>query len=149
MIEFWEASFKDKQEMWGWAAADSAFLAMELFKKNDLHEILIPGFGYGRNAKVFTDNGIKVEGIEISKTAIEIAQKQFAGGVHCYLENVGLMPFDEKVYDGIFCYALIHLLNMDERTKLINDCYNQLRPGGLMFFYLSQKRISGMGKEKS
>jgi hypothetical protein len=34
---------------------------------------LIPGIGYGRNAKLFIDNGLKVTGIEIADSAISIA----------------------------------------------------------------------------
>jgi hypothetical protein len=41
MTEFWEASFRDKQEMWGWEPADSAVLTLELFKKHGLNKILI------------------------------------------------------------------------------------------------------------
>jgi len=37
--------------------------------------LMIPGIGYGRNAKVFIDNGINVTGIEISKTAIDLARQ--------------------------------------------------------------------------
>jgi Methyltransferase domain len=44
------------------------------------------------------------------------------------------MPFDDHVYDGVFCYALIHLLDEHERKKLITDCYNQLAKNGLMVF---------------
>lgn len=44
------------------------------------------------------------------------------------------MPFDQELYDGIYCYALIHLLNAEERMKLIHDCYNQLKPNGIMVF---------------
>jgi 2-polyprenyl-3-methyl-5-hydroxy-6-metoxy-1,4-benzoquinol methylase len=79
MAEFWETSFKDKQEMWGWEPADSAIETLELFKKHGLNEILIPGFGYGRNAKIFTEEGLKVTGIEISETAIGLAKMHFLG----------------------------------------------------------------------
>ena len=44
------------------------------------------------------------------------------------------MPFDGNKYDGIFCYALIHLLDSKERKKLIQDCYNQLTENGFMVF---------------
>ena len=74
MAEFWETSFRDKQEMWGWEPADSAVETVELFKKHGLNKIITPWFGYGRNAKVFIDNGFKVTGIEISETAIGIAK---------------------------------------------------------------------------
>ncbi len=134
MTEFWEASFRDKQSMWGFEPADSAITTAELFQKNGFKEILIPGFGYGRNAKVFTDKGLNVTGIEISETAIEIAKNHFGENIKVVHGSVTEMPFDQKIYDGIFCYALIHLLNEEERAKLIKDCYSQLRPGGCMVF---------------
>lgn len=72
MTEFWESSFIEKQMMWGLEPADSAILAKDFFLEKKVKDILIPGIGYGRNAKIFLDNGINVTGIEISKTAIEI-----------------------------------------------------------------------------
>ena len=59
MTEFWETSFKEKQEMWGWEPADSVRKTFELFKNKNIKNILIPGFGYGRNAKYFIDNGLE------------------------------------------------------------------------------------------
>ena len=38
MTEFWETSFRDKQEMWGWEPADSTIEALELFKKYGLNK---------------------------------------------------------------------------------------------------------------
>lgn len=59
--------------MWGYALADAAIDAVRLFKEHGLDNIFSTGFGYGRNAKVFTDNGFEVTGIEISETAIDMA----------------------------------------------------------------------------
>lgn len=75
MIEFWEGAFKDKQEMWGLKPAKSAILTKSFFVENRIKNVLIPGIGYGRNAQVFRENGMDVTGIEISKTAIEMAKK--------------------------------------------------------------------------
>ena len=58
------------------------------------------------------------------------------------------MPFDEELYDGIFCYALIHLLNPAQRIKLINNCYNQLRSGGYMVFITISKNDERYGNSK-
>ena len=151
MTEFWESSFRDKQEMWGLEPADSAIGTLELFKKYGLNKILIPGFGYGRNAKIFTDNGFKVTGIEISETAIDLAKKHFGDSIKVYHGSVSSMPFDQELYDGIFCYALIHLLNAEERIRLIEDCYNQLKPNGYMVFVAISKMDLryGNGKEIS
>ena len=139
MTEFWETSFKEKQEMWGWEPADSVRKTLELFKNKNIKDILIPGFGYGRNAKYFIDNGLNVTGIEISETAIELAKKHFDKSVKIYRGSVTEMPFDRELYDGIFCYSLIHLLNEQDRMKLIEDCYKQLKPNGYMVFVTISK----------
>jgi SAM-dependent methyltransferase len=148
MTEFWESSFKEKQTMWGFEPAASAITTMELFKKYRLNRILIAGFGYGRNAKIFTDNGIKVTGIEISETAIDLAKKHYGDNIKVYHGSVSSMPFDQESYDGIFCYGLIHLLSAEDRKKLINDCYNQLRPDGYMVFVAISKTDTKYGEGK-
>ncbi len=146
MAEFWEINFKDKQEMWGWEPADSAKVALSLFKEKGINKILIPGFGYGRNAKLFVDNGFDVTGIEISETAIELAKKEFGDQVNIYNGSVSLMPFDNEMYDGIYCYALLHLLNEYERAKLVSDCYNQLKQNGYMVFITISKNDFRFGQ---
>tara|TARA_R110002050_G_scaffold56512_1_gene126979 strand:- start:71460 stop:72086 length:627 start_codon:yes stop_codon:yes gene_type:complete len=151
MAEFWESSFKDKKVMWGFEPADSAKAAVALFTENGLSKILIPGFGYGRNANIFTENGLEVTGIEISETAINLAKKHYGTTVKVHHGSVSDMPFDQELYDGVFCYALIHLLNAADRMKLINDCYNQLKPNGYMVFVAISKKATtyGEGKELS
>lgn len=150
MTEFWEASFIEKQMMWGLEPSDSAIMAKDFFLENKLKDVLIPGFGYGRNAKLFSDNGMCVTGIEISKTAIDLARKNGVTAT-IYHGSVTNMPFDNKRYDAIFCYALIHLLNRRERKKLIQDCYNQLKPNGYMIFTAVTKKapMYGKGRELS
>ncbi|NYE04449.1 SAM-dependent methyltransferase [Bacillus niacini] len=146
-MEFWESSFIEKETMWGFEPSDSAILTKDFFLQKDVNDILIPGIGYGRNAKVFIDNGINVTGIEISKTAIELA-RQNGLNIDIFHGSVTDMPFDNKLYDGIFCYALLHLLNAHEREKFIKDCYNQLKPNGYMIFTTVSKDAPMFGKGK-
>jgi SAM-dependent methyltransferase len=147
MTEFWESSFIENQMMWGFEPSDSAILTKDFFLEKEVKDILIPGIGYGRNAKVFIDNGINVTGIEISKTAIDLA-RQNGIDISIYHGSVTDMPFDNKLYDGIFCYGLIHLLNKCERDKFIKDCYNQLKPNGYMIFTTISKEAPMFGKGK-
>ncbi|WP_169081304.1 class I SAM-dependent methyltransferase [Paenibacillus sp. PL91] len=147
MTEFWESSFIEKQTMWGFEPTDSAIVTKDFFLERNVKDILLPGIGYGRNAKVFIDNGIKVTGIEISKTAIDLA-RQNGLDIAIFHGSVTDMPFDNKRYDGIFCYALIHLLNNRERDKFIKDCYNQLKPNGYMIFTTVSKKAPMFGKGK-
>ncbi|MDT0554937.1 class I SAM-dependent methyltransferase [Patiriisocius hiemis] len=145
MTEFWEIAFNDKQEMWGMSPAKSADLTKNFFLEEFVNNILIPGIGYGRNAQPFIENGIKVTGIEISKTAIALAKKHYGTELNIFHGSVSLMPFDNKKYDGIFCYALIHLLDREEREKLIQDCYNQLTENGFMVFTAITKKATQFG----
>jgi SAM-dependent methyltransferase len=141
MSDFWEDMFQKIGTIWQFEPADSTILVRNLFAENGFQRILIPGVGYGRNAKLFVDSGFDVTGIEISETAIHLAQEN---GLNFPIHHgsVTRMPFDKVVFDGIFCYALIHLLNRKERQKFLADCYNQLREGGLMVFVVVSKKYT-------
>lgn len=146
MTEFWEEAFKENQEMWGFAPAKSTLLVNDFFIEQNVKNILIPGIGYGRNAQIFRENGMAVTGIEISKTAIDLAQKTFGNELIIHHGSVTEMPFDKNLYDGIYCYALIHFLNKEEREKLIQDCFNQLEENGIMFFATISKEAQLYGQ---
>jgi len=148
MTEFWEEAFKDKQEMWGLKPAKSTVLTKDFFIEHKIRNGLIPGIGYGRNAQIFIDNRITVTGIEISQTAIDLAQKHFGNDLKIYHGSVTEMPFDNDLYDGIFCYGLIYLLDEDERKKLIQDCFNQLKENGFMIFTAITKDAETFGQGK-
>lgn len=146
MTEFWEAAFAARQTMWGFTPAVSATAAKDLFLENGISSVLIPGIGYGRNAAVFLENGMDVTGIEISKTAIDLARGRFGSALQIHHGSVDQMPFDEKEYGGIFCYALIHLLDAPNRKKLIDACFRQLKTGGYMVFVTISKKDPAFGE---
>lgn len=146
MTEFWESNFIEKQEMWGLTPSHSAIAAYKFFAEKSIKNVLIPGIGYGRNAEVFRAGGMHVTGIEISQTAIELARRHYGDDMQIYHGSVTDMPFDTCVYDGIFCYALIHLLDEAERKKLILDCYNQLTDKGYMIFTAISKEAATYGQ---
>src|SRR5690606_6632996 len=137
---------RKNQEMWGAQPAQSALMARDYFLKEGAKDILIPGIGYGRNAGVLLEAGMAVTGIEISQTAIDLAWKHFGEDLKIHHGSVCDMPFNDDSYDGIFCYALIHLLGQVERQKLIKDCYKQLNEGGSMLFTVVSKEAEIYGK---
>lgn len=150
MTEYWESRFKTEGLMWGFFPSDSAIRTLNIFIANKFKRILIPGIGYGRNAKLFLENGFEVTGIEISESAIDLAK---ANGLNCLIHHgsVTCMPFDDKKYDGIFCYALIHMLNKTERKDFLKACFNQLKHNGIMVFVVAstQTGMYGTGKNLS
>jgi SAM-dependent methyltransferase len=147
MTKFWEEAFKEKQEMWGLNPAKSTVLTKDFFVEQKVKSVLIPGIGYRRNAQIFRDNGMTVTGIEISETAIALGKKHFGNEMKIYHGSVTDMPFDNNLYDGIYCYGLIYLLDKGERAKLIQDCYNHLNEDGFMVFTAITKQavIYGQG----
>jgi len=148
MDNFWETKYLNEKTSWGWEPSDSSIRASDFFLANSVKELLLPGIGYGRNAKVFLDNDIRVTGIEIAKSAIEMAKSAGGLDIPIYHGSVTHMPFDDQQYDGIFCYALIHLLNQQERKSFIRNCYQQLKPDGYMIFTVISVKSSMFGKGK-
>lgn len=138
MSEFWENKFQKIGTSWSFEPADSAIFACDLFAKSGLHKILILGVGYGRNVKPFLENGMNVAGIEISETAIQLARESGLD-FPIYRGSVLKMPFDKVEYDGIYCFALLHLFNLTDRRQLLKNYYNHLRKDGMMVFVVVSK----------
>lgn len=149
MGELWESVFNKMQTMWGLEPTLSARLARDDFARAGIENVLIPGIGYGRNAKPFLEAGMAVTGIEISETAIALARSELGLEIPIFHGSVTDMPFDARKYDGIFCYGLLYLLDAAGREKFLRDCYAQLAPGGHMIFTVISKKapMYGQGKQ--
>lgn len=145
MGEYWDQYFSAKGMPWGSEPSDSAIDACARFLRQDFKNILVPGVGYGRNAKVFTERGMNVTGIEVSAKAAELARQYLGNGPVIHVGSVADMPFDDAAYDGIYCYALIHLLDGPARRRFIASCHEQLRAGGEMIFVALSKRSPMFG----
>ena len=146
MPEFWETAFTSMQLAWGLEPTVSARRAAESFARVNGKRVLIPGIGYGRNAKPFLERGMAVSGIEISATAIELARSQLGLDIPIVHGSVSDMPFDEQRYDGVFCFGLLYLLDAAGRSKLIADCARHLVPGGELVFTLISKKAPMYGQ---
>ena len=147
MKNFWERLFESGKPIWDFRPSDSAIEAVNTFRENSFSKILIPGIGYGRNARLFLENGFNVTGIEISGSAITIA-KSYKIDCKFHEGSVTAMPYDDEIFDGIYCYALIHILNRSERKKFLVSCWNQLKNNGIMIFSVvsADDRMYGNGK---
>ena len=146
MGEFWDDAFLRSQLMWGFEPTRSAFIARDYFATRGVKDVLIPGVGYGRNAKPFLERGMRVTGIEISETAIALARSRLDLDITIHHGSVSNMPFDAHQYDAVFCFGLIYLLDAAGRHKLLHDCARQLVPGGPMIFTVISKDFEMYGK---
>ncbi|APR77023.1 Methyltransferase [Minicystis rosea] len=146
MTELWETAFTEKQMMWGAEPSRSAVFARDYFARTGAKEILVPGIGYGRNAKPFLEHGMSVTGIEISGTAIGLARTQMGLDIPIHHGSVTDMPYDTRRYDGVFSYGLLYLLGPPERAKFLQDCHRQLVKGGAMIFTVISKQAPMFGR---
>ncbi len=145
---YWDNRFSKEGKIWGESPSKSALYALKLFKKYKLQKVLIPGSGYGRHTKLFSENSYKTVGIEISKTAFEMAKKfdpqtTFINGSVMKMDIIG-----EK-FDAIYCFNTLHLFLTYESKIFLEKCYHKLKKNSLIFFTVfSEKEPSfGRGKE--
>jgi SAM-dependent methyltransferase len=144
-MEYWNNRFSIKGKIWGEQPSKSALYALEQFKNYDIKKILIPGAGYGRHTRFFSDNDYEVTGIENSKIGLEIA-REFDPKSNFILGSILDMPFNDEIYDAIFCYNTLHLLLKDDRIKFIQKCCDQLKDDGLVFFVVFSEKEESYGK---
>lgn len=148
MQAYWSKRFAQEGMIWGTQPSQTAELAFRLFKEHQVKKLLVPGIGYGRNAKLFTEAGMEVDGIELSPEAIELAQS-WNPEARVFQGSVLDMPFSEDLYDGIYCYDVIHLFLAKDRKRLIDRCIGQLKTGGVLFFtcFSELDKDFGIGRE--
>jgi len=144
MNTFWEERFREEGRIWGDNPSPTALCAIDLFKKAGVREVLVPGSGYGRNAGAFARAGFAVTGIEISETAVAMARRK-SSDVRYHQGSVLDMPFDDSVYDGIYCFSVLHLFRKNDRAAFLGRCRDQLKDGGVLFFTVFSDKDPGFG----
>jgi predicted TPR repeat methyltransferase len=146
MGEIWDEAFLRSELMWGLAPTASALAARDSFVERGVETVLIPGIGYGRNARPFLERGMRVTGIEISETAIALARQKLGLDIPIHHGSVLDMPFDTQRYDAVFCFGLLYLLDAAGRAQLLARCSDQLAAGGAMIFTVVSKQFEMYGK---
>jgi SAM-dependent methyltransferase len=144
MSDYWDLRYADEGKIWGDTPSATAQYARDLFRSSGVRRVFIPGIGYGRNARVFVEAGMAVEGVEISGEAVNILKHDLPGVV-CSSCSVMDTPFIGP-YDAIYCFNVLHLFMSGDRRALINKCRDALREEGLAFFTVFSEREPSFGK---
>jgi SAM-dependent methyltransferase len=148
MKEFWNQRYKNEGIIWSDNPSKSALFAKDKFKDYSISNILILGIGYGRNARPFIDYGYSVSGIEIADEALKLLKESDIKNkvVDMYQGSVLDMPFDNKKYDAIFSFNILHLFRETERKIIIEKTRDILKPKGLLFFTVMSEFDMDFGK---
>ncbi len=145
MNTFWEDRFLQEGRIWGDSPSNTAAIACGLFLRDHAGSVLVPGCGYGRNAEYFHRNGFQVTGIEESGEALRLAERDNPGILYRH-GSVLDMPFDDRRYDAVYCFNVLHLFGKRDRDLFVDRCVNQLAEGGVMFFAVFSEKESSYGK---
>jgi SAM-dependent methyltransferase len=148
MNEYWDTRYRAEGKIWGESPSRTAEYASELFRKNGVNKVLVPGSGYGRNTRLFSASGFEVTGIEISPLACGLAQK-FDPLTRVFTKSALDMSFLPDKYDGIYCFNTLHLFREEDRMKFIRECVNKVNTSSPMFFtvFSEQEETYGKGAE--
>jgi SAM-dependent methyltransferase len=157
---YWEERFRKEGMIWGERPSSTVDQAIELFKMHDVTEVLVPGAGYGRNARALGAAGFRVTGVEISKTAVRLATEfdrntQFYTGsfLEEELQRSAVQPgavqpgaIRPGAFDGIFCFNVLHLFRRPDRMRFVAKCHALLKEDGVAFFTVFAETDGSYGK---
>lgn len=102
--------------------------------------ILDAGCGSGRDARVFTERGYRVIGIDLSEKLLEIAKKN-APNAEFKLMDIADVDFSDESFNGIWNVASLLHVPKEEAPNVIGGFYRTLKKGGLL--YISVKEGEG------
>ena len=145
MSTFWEKRYAAEGAIWGDRPSKTVERAHALFRQHSVKRLLVPGSGYGRNTRFFADHGYDVTGIEVSESALALAQVQDANTFHIHGSVLDEVLSDET-FDAVYCFNVLHLFFAAERRKVMCRCRRWLRPGGLAYFVVFSEEEESYGK---
>lgn len=147
MRSYWNDRYSNEGMIWGQEPSNTVYHAHKIFQNNKTTTVLVPGSGYGRNTKVLSSY-YEVDGIELSSDAIKLA-KEWDPKSHFICKSVLEPVTEEKKYDAIYCFDVLHLFLEQDREKFIHNCVQQLNEGGLMYFtcFSDEDHNNGVGRK--
>ena len=143
--EYWNKRYGTEGKIWGEKPSISANHALEIFRKANAKSVLVPGSGYGRHTRFFSQAGFKVTGVDFSPVAVNIA-RQFDTLSEFYNGSVLDLPLENKIFDAIYGFNVLHLFNHIERALFLQGCERSLHKDGLMFFTVFSEQEVEFGK---
>jgi cyclopropane fatty-acyl-phospholipid synthase-like methyltransferase len=145
MNEYWDKRYLAEGKIWGEKPSLTAVYALELFQKQGVEKLLVPGSGYGRNTRLFTASGMQVIGVEISFEACRLAMG-YDPETRVFNSSALDMSLIRGKYDGIYSFNVLHLFLGADRRTFIRQCVKKLKQNGLMFFTVFSEKEQTFGK---
>ena len=124
---FWNKIYHEGNPAWGKAPANVLDKFINFFPKGG--KILDVGCGEGRNSIPLNKKGFTVHGIDISRTAINIAKEKKSD---CTFDCIDIFKIDtNEKYDVIIDFGLYHFVPHELRQKYADIIYKMLDHEGI------------------
>jgi SAM-dependent methyltransferase len=139
--QHWENTFSKKIEMFGVSPSDAAIKALKSFKEEGLNKILEIGAGQGRDTFYFAKNGLKVQVLDYSQTAIDNIKKKIK--ILGYSKLITAKKYDVRKplefsnenFDGSYTHMLYCMaFTTNELFSLNSEIFRVLKRGGLNIY---------------
>lgn len=99
-------------------------------------KIIDIGCGSGRDARVFSEQGYQVTGIDFSSKMVEVA-KQKAPQADFHVMDMRSLSFD-AIFDGAWANASLLHLSKEELLSVLEKIFQSLKPNGSFFIRLKK-----------
>lgn len=146
--DYWDRRYEAGGRIWGTSPSRTAVHALEVFRANGVHTVLVPGSGYGRNTRLFSKSGLAVTGIEISPTACAMAREHDPTTLVRQCAALGVGPLGGP-FDALYCFNVLHLHLAAERESFVRWAMSQVVAGGVLYFvvFSEEEATFGAGRE--
>jgi SAM-dependent methyltransferase len=145
MNEYWDKRYQAEGKIWGEQPSVTAVYALDIFRKNKVEKLLVPGSGYGRNTRFFSTSGLSVTGVEISFEACKMAVS-YDPETRVYNKSVLDMSFLPGKFDGLYCFNVLHLFREADRRRFIRQCDIRVKKQHPLFFTVFSEKEESFGK---
>lgn len=134
MYDLWEQIYRKETKTYKWKPSDSVVSFRPILKDISAHKVLDLGCGTGRNAIYLGKEGFIVVGIDISKTALQVAEQKIENedlqNVILVYGDIASLPFPSQHFDAIISINVIHHNKISDIEKMVNEIYRVLRHDG-------------------
>jgi tellurite methyltransferase len=128
----WDRFYKKKNHAFGKEAIGFLKENLNLLKKG---RAFVPAMGEGRNAVFLARNGFRVDGVDLSKIAVDRAIEEAKAkktSIKGIVADLFEYPYPKEAYDFV-------LVSLFYSERLLPRFKGALKKGGLIMFYLKRE----------
>lgn len=103
-------------------------------------KIMDLGCGPGRDAKIFSEMGCEVFGIDFSSKMIEIAQKNVPNATFL-IKDIESIDFPAETFEGIWASAALLHIPKSNMALVFNKIYSFLKKEGILYISVKENTI--------